>query len=38
VKAAKDTTLENSARFVGKTAIPYHPGAVKFFTEKGLVK
>ncbi|RJQ65372.1 MAG: TAXI family TRAP transporter solute-binding subunit [Desulfobacteraceae bacterium] len=38
VKAARDTTVENSARFVGKTAIPFHPGAVKFFTEKGLVK
>jgi len=38
VKAARDTTAENSARFVGKTAIPYHPGAVKYFTEKGLVK
>ncbi len=38
VKAAKDTSVENSARFVGKTAIPYHPGAAKFFTEKGLVK
>lgn len=38
VKAARDTTAENSARFVGKTAIPFHPGAAKFFTEKGLVK
>lgn len=38
VKAARDTTAENSARFVGKTAIPFHPGAVKYFTEKGLVK
>jgi uncharacterized protein len=38
VKAAKDTTVENSARFVGKTAIPFHPGAVRYFTEKGLVK
>lgn len=38
VKAAKGTTLENSARFVGKTAIPFHPGAVKYYTEKGLVK
>ncbi len=38
VKAAKDTTLESSAKFVGKTAIPFHPGAVKYFKEKGLVK
>ncbi len=34
VKAAKDTTVENSARFVGKTAIPFHPGAAKYFAEK----
>jgi TRAP transporter TAXI family solute receptor len=38
VKAAKDTTLQNSARFVGKAAIPFHPGAIKFYKEKGLVK
>ncbi len=38
VKAARDTTAENSARFVGKTAIPFHPGAAKYFTETGLVK
>jgi hypothetical protein len=38
VKPAKDTTLESSAKFVGKTAIPFHPGAVKYFREKGLVK
>ncbi|HSO66420.1 MAG TPA: TAXI family TRAP transporter solute-binding subunit, partial [Desulfatirhabdiaceae bacterium] len=38
VKPAKDTTLESSAKFIGKTAIPFHPGAVRFFKEKGLVK
>jgi len=38
VKPAKDTTPESSAKFVGKTAIPFHPGAVKYFREKGLVK
>jgi TRAP transporter TAXI family solute receptor len=38
VKAAKDTTLENTAKFIGKTAIPFHPGAIKYFKEKGLVK
>jgi TRAP transporter TAXI family solute receptor len=38
VKAAKDTTAENTAKFIGKTAIPFHPGAVKYFKEKGLVK
>jgi TRAP transporter TAXI family solute receptor len=38
VKPAKDTTLENTAKFIGKAAIPFHPGAIKFFKEKGLVK
>jgi TRAP transporter TAXI family solute receptor len=38
VKAANDTTLENTAKFIGKNAIPFHPGAVKYFKEKGLVK
>jgi len=38
VKSAKDTTLESTAKFIGKTAIPFHPGAVRFFKEKGLVK
>ncbi len=38
VKPARDTTPESSAKFVGKTAIPFHPGAVKYFREKGLVK
>jgi len=38
VKSAKDTSLESTAKFIGKTAIPFHPGAVKYFKEKGLVK
>ncbi len=38
VKAAKDTTAESTAKFIGKTAIPFHPGAVRYFKEKGLVK
>lgn len=38
VKPSKDTTAENTARFVGTTAIPFHPGAVRYFKEKGLVK
>ncbi len=38
VKASRDTNPESSAKFVGKTAIPFHPGAVKYFKEKGLVK
>lgn len=38
VKPSKDTTAENTARFVGTTAIPFHSGAVRYFKEKGLVK
>lgn len=38
VKAAKDTTLENTVKFVGGSAIPFHPGAIRYFKEKGLVK
>jgi hypothetical protein len=38
VKAANDTTAESTAKFIGKSAIPFHPGAVQFFKEKGLVK
>ncbi len=38
VKPARDTTPESSAKFVGKAAIPFHPGAVKYYREKGLIK
>ena len=38
VKTAKDTTVENTAKFIGKTAIAFHPGAIKYFKEKGLVQ
>lgn len=38
VKPARDTDPASTAKFVGKTAIPFHPGAVKYFKEKGLVK
>jgi TRAP transporter TAXI family solute receptor len=38
VKPAKDTTAEITAKLIGKSAIPFHPGAVKYFKEKGLVK
>ena len=37
VKAAKDTTAENTAKFIGKAAIPFHPGAIRYFKEKGLI-
>jgi uncharacterized protein len=38
VKPARDTDPASTAKFVGKSAIPFHPGAVKYFKEKGLVK
>jgi len=38
VKPAKDTTPENTAKMIGKAPIPFHPGAIKYFKEKGLVK
>lgn len=34
--AAKQTTLENAAIYKGN--VPYHPGAIKFFKEKGVWK
>jgi TRAP transporter TAXI family solute receptor len=38
IKPAKLTTPENTAKFVGKTTIPFHPGAIKYFKEIGAVK
>ena len=29
---------ENTAKFVGKTTIPFHPGAIKYFKEIGAIK
>jgi TRAP transporter TAXI family solute receptor len=37
VKAAKDTTVANSVRFVNGT-IPFHPGALRYFKEVGAIK
>lgn len=37
VKAAKDTTLENTAKFT-KGVIPTHDGAMKYFKEAGAIK
>ncbi len=38
VKASKDTNVESTAKFIGKTAIPFHPGAIKYFKEIGAIK
>jgi TRAP transporter TAXI family solute receptor len=37
VKAAKDNTLHNAVKFVHGT-IPYDPGALRYYKEKGLLK
>jgi len=37
VKAAKDTTVANSIKFVDGT-IPYHPGALRYYKEIGAIK
>ena len=37
VKAAKDNTLKNAVKFVHGT-IPYDPGALRYFKEKGVLK
>ncbi|MGC8905452.1 TAXI family TRAP transporter solute-binding subunit, partial [Thermus sp.] len=38
VAAAKDTSLEATARLYGKLPIPFHPGAERYLKEKGLIK
>jgi uncharacterized protein len=38
IKAASMTTAENTAHFIGKTTIPFDPGAIKYFKEIGAVK
>jgi len=35
VKPAVDTSVENTAKFIGETTIPFHPGAIKYFKEVG---
>jgi uncharacterized protein len=38
IKPASMTTAENTAKFIGKTTIPFDPGAIKYFKEIGAVK
>ncbi len=38
IKPAKLTTVKNTAKFIGKTTIPFHPGAIKYFKEVGAIK
>ena len=38
IKPASMTTAENTAKFIGKTTIPFDPGAIKYFKEIGVVK
>ena len=35
---AKGTTIENTVKFIGKTTIPFHPGAIEYFKEIGALK
>ncbi len=37
VKAARDTTVANSIKFINGT-IPYHPGALRYYKEIGAIK
>lgn len=38
IAAARDTTVENNAPFIGHSAIPFHDGAVRYFKEIGAVQ
>ncbi len=38
IKPAIMTTAENTAKFIGKTTIPFDPGAIKYFKEIGAFK
>jgi uncharacterized protein len=38
IKPAGMTTAENTAKFIGKTTIPFDPGAIKYFKEIGAFK
>jgi TRAP transporter TAXI family solute receptor len=38
IKPASMTTAENTAKFIGKTTIPFDPGAVKYFKEIGVTQ
>ncbi len=38
IKPSKDTTVENTAKLVGQTTIPFHPGALRYYKEVGAVQ
>lgn len=38
VAAARDTSLENTARLFGKLSIPFHPGAERYLRERGAIR
>ncbi len=38
IKPARQTTIQNTVKFIGKTTIPFHPGAIKYFKEIGAIK
>lgn len=35
IQPARDTSVENTAKFIGGTTIPFHPGALRYFEEAG---
>ncbi|TBH20631.1 TAXI family TRAP transporter solute-binding subunit [Thermus thermamylovorans] len=38
VAAARDTSLENTARLFGRLVIPFHPGAERYLRERGVLR
>ena len=35
IKPSKDTTVANTAKLIGQTTIPFHPGALRYYKEVG---
>ncbi len=38
IKPAADTTVENTAKLVGTTTIPFHDGALRYYREAGAIQ